>query len=102
MAVVVGTCFAVGEAFVAVVGSFVVVAGALIDVVGTLVAVVPCMEVAIVVSFVDFLSVAVNVAVVTLIVLVCITDVASEFLDVLAAPTVLDDSVKVEIIFDVS
>lgn len=94
MAVVVGTLFAVG--------SFVIVAGTLIDVVGTLVAVDPSMEVDIIVSIVDILSVAVTVAVVTLIELVCIIDVTSGALDEIVAPVVLDDSDKVEGIFDSS
>jgi len=94
LAVVVGTLFAVG--------SFVIVAGTLIDVVGTLVAVDPSMEVDIIVSIVDILSVAVTVAVVTLIELVCIIDVTSGALDEIVAPVVLDDSDKVEGIFDSS
>ena len=80
----------------------VIVAGTLIDVVGTLVAVDPSMEVDIIVSIVDFLSVAVTVAVVTLIELVCIIDVTSDALDEIVAPVVLDDSDKVEGIVDSS
>ena len=94
LAVVIGTLFAVG--------SFVIVAETLIDVVGTLVAVDPSMEVDIIVSIVDFLSVAVTVAVVTLIELVCIIDVTSDALDEIVAPVVLDDSDKVEGIVDSS